>query len=705
MSRVPRGALIALALSGLAAVFLGQWLLARPGLTPFPLIVWGLGLATLGWLSHVAERAWTRGFEIRVDVMPKAPALEAARVPLWWWGVIAFLLWSVYSEMRHRAQDEGHGDIVVLWLLSIGAVIIAAWWGAIGRPKLGSVCAWLIRRRVDVLTLFGLVMVAAPLRIIGLERFPRLIDADGMALALFARRAKDGELPNPFGTGYLSNPVLWAYPQSVGIAVFGQSLTGARIVSACFGVAAVLFIYLLARQLYGRSVALCAGVLLACFHGHIWISRTALNNVADPAFLAAVTFFLARSLYASGPSVPRWATLAGIALGLSQYGYFAGRAFPFVVLVSICFATLWPERVQPGLTRVRAARAGAWLTLGFIAGFLPLLAHYISFPADYRARLDAVSIFGGSWLESEQSRTGSSAIKLVGENVGRAALLPFDTAPLGYYRGDPPFIGWPYALLFAVGLIVLVRQMGRWASLSLLAQYGAIVVAVGLTIGYATSRYLVTAPLIALIAAIGIMSLARIGRELLGLPTRVVQAGIVVTLLVTAAWSVPYTFRAENELVVYGDGNSLIAGELGRELHDQLNVVTVYFRGGPRMFYGGFATLAYLAPDVMGIDLPANWTLSDISPLTGTTWFVVLPEHQAELDRIRELAPDGVERIVTWRDGTVLYTVYEVPRSGEARGSPSQGASARVDPPDRIHARVSRKSASGQITCRFEGVS
>ncbi len=144
--------------------------------------------------------------------------------------------------------------------------------------------------------------------------------------------------------GIAAFPNLFVYWQSLAERLFGRNFYGLRAASAMIGTLTVLALYLLARTLFDRRVALVAAVLLATFPPHLHFSRLGLNNIADPLFGVLALAFLARGVkhnsrldYACG----------GAMLGLTHYFYEGGRLFytPLALAWLVLLAIIWRPRL------------------------------------------------------------------------------------------------------------------------------------------------------------------------------------------------------------------------------------------------------------------------------------------------------------------------------------------------------------------------
>lgn len=164
-------------------------------------------------------------------------------------------------------------------------------------------------------------------------------------------------------------PYVFPYMQWHFVELIGWNLIGLRFFSVILGVANVLAVYLLVRELFERRMAFLATVAFATLPIHIHFSRLALNNIADPLFGTLTFYFIARGL--NRPHQMRanfvW---AGAMLGLTQYFYEGGRF------------------LYPALTLSWLGLVGGWAYLRHIR---PLISLTIFRPAKRKAILEQLA--------------------------------------------------------------------------------------------------------------------------------------------------------------------------------------------------------------------------------------------------------------------------------------------------------------------------
>jgi 4-amino-4-deoxy-L-arabinose transferase-like glycosyltransferase len=185
----------------------------------------------------------------------------------------------------------------------------------------------------EVLPLALIVLLAFAVRVYRLNDLPRFfVDEVHFSNPLtHFYMAKDIELLLPFSS-VAAFPYIYPYMQWLFVDVIGRNLAGLRALSVMFGVLNIIAVYLLARELFNRRIALLSAALLAFFPPHIQFSRIGLNNIADPFFGVMALYFIARGLNRRETMRGNFAA-AGAMIGLTQYFYEGGRLlYPLLAL-------------------------------------------------------------------------------------------------------------------------------------------------------------------------------------------------------------------------------------------------------------------------------------------------------------------------------------------------------------------------------------
>lgn len=666
----PQAAAVALA-AGLCLSWLGQQLLSRGELSPSAVGFYMAGLlliAGLDWKArqHESPTAQPNALPARAREAQETPRVTLATRLLLAFSVVGGLL--VWGGMLGRQPTDSYSDIVWLWVLTMGSALAAAapprWFSRAtfmtAARSLRSFRSWIVP--------LALVAAALSLRIVAIDRVPYAFGGDEGSQALSARAALDGQVRNPFGTGWYSVSTLFFFVQAGSLAVFGDSVFGARMLSAIVGTMSVLVTYLFVRRLFGTNTAIIAASILAVFHFHIHFSRLASIQIMDPLLILLILYLLDRGLVEPRPLE---CLMGGLTVGLSQYFSFAGRAFPFIAAAYVAFHFIRSKIARGGgdsATRPEGqtpprSRLVGWILLGALLAYLPLMAYYQDHPAEFNTRINQVSMFSSGWLEREQQLTGRSAPDLVLNQIQRAALLPFHTPPGGWYVGDRPYLGVAMALPIAIGLAVVTLGVWRREYVGVGLAYWAFVLGLGLTEDPTqTQRFVVATSLMAILAAVGITRVARVARDLARLPRVAVNLAVAVAVAGLLGWNVIFYF-GPNPTWRYGDANTLVAMELAYRMRDLGPGYSLYFLGAPRLSWRGFSSAEFIAPHTRAVDVDQVWNPSSSPPpVSGPTVFAAVPERAAELSIVASWFPGGRPAEYRQPGGQLLFLTYEVAR-------------------------------------------
>lgn len=490
--------------------------------------------------------------------------------------------------------------------------------------------------RWELVALLALTIAALALRVLALDSIPHNFGGDEGEMGMMARSVLRGDLRDPFVTGWLSHPTLWFFTQALSLRVFGDTVFGLRMLSALIGTATVPALYLFARPLFGRMIALAATALLATYHFHIHFSRLGVNNIADPllALIAFAAFF-----HGYRTRSPFSFALAGVTLGVAQHFYMGSRLTPLLLLVVLVHQLVLDRRRIIGMKWHLAL-----LALGFLIGFGPLLRFFLLHPADFNARLAMVGIFQTGWLQQQLAHGGSVLQVLADQARAGFGAFTYLSDRSAWYDPHIPMLDRASAVLFVLGLAIAIVSWRRPQVALLLAWLagGAIFGGVLLVNSPESPRYVTTVPALCLLIALALDRLGALLRWALPLRRRYVYALGGVALLLLALWNINFYFRVYTPRRTYGWLNTEVGTELGTYLHAQPDPVYVYFFGPPRMFIGN-GTIRFLASNIPGSDVSQPISAADLpAPPPGRRpIFIFLPERSGELAMVQSRYPDG----------------------------------------------------------------
>jgi 4-amino-4-deoxy-L-arabinose transferase-like glycosyltransferase len=505
------------------------------------------------------------------------------------------------------------------------------------------------RQEIAVMTaLWGLAML---LRFANLGEIPYLLSGDEGSMGMEARHLlTEGQL-NPFGTGWDSHPALYFYVLAFFLRLFGSTVFALRLGSALAGAITVPLTYLLARRMFGTTVALASGLFLAGYHLHVHYSHLALNNVWAP--LAAVLTWLL--LWSGLQTRQTWRfALGGITMGLGQYTYWGARLIPILVTVWLLYlAWVEKERLRGSISRL----AVFWLAFGLT--LLPLAWFFTEHYQFLVTRMNRVGIFGSEGADVRQI----GALRPLAVGLFDSLLsLNYVHDRSVFYMPRLPQLHWLSGIAFVLGLTFVLRH--RHAG-----RYGLLLIWLGGTLVFGawlmnfpphSQRTLLHAPAVAILVAVGLTQLSRWIGLLAGWSERVTQRWALLLTLSATIVSTAFYFGIYTPAHMFADPNTEVADRLGRFARELPPGHKVYFFGAPRMTYTGFRSIAFLAPhaDIHDVVEPIENPL----PIKNETTFVFVPQRLHELEIIAAAHPQGRRWEALDHQGRLLFVAYEVQR-------------------------------------------
>lgn len=276
-----------------------------------------------------------------------------------------------------------------LWLLALSAMILAVYIPGQSKPKIITRLVEFIRQpewRLRVTRESLIVLAAAALvvffRFFRLDQVPHEMFSDQAEKLLDVMDVLLGKTPVFFirNTG---REAFQFYLTALIAIVFGTKISfiSLKIGTAIAGLLTLPYIYLLGKQVGGRTVGLLAFVLAGVAYWPNVISRVGLRFPLYPLFAAPAIFYLVRGLLYRRRNDFIW---SGIALGIGLHGYSPIRWLPVVLMVIVGIYLLHRHS--------RGNRSQAVLGLAALAGFalvlfLPLLRYTIENPDSFSFRM------------------------------------------------------------------------------------------------------------------------------------------------------------------------------------------------------------------------------------------------------------------------------------------------------------------------------
>ncbi|WP_185845704.1 glycosyltransferase family 39 protein [Kibdelosporangium aridum] len=218
---------------------------------------------------------------------------------------------------------------------------------------------------------------------------------------------------------FRAHPLLFQAMLSLGFSVW-VSDTGARLLSATFGLSTVVAVYLLGKLLYGRKTGLAAAFFLAVMPYHVVVTRQVLLDGPETFFAVVVVYCTAR-FYAE--RTPRWLYSAAAVMGLTLL---TKESAAILVLALLVFFVLHQElRIRPR---------------DLLVALVILAAVVVAYPLSLS--LSGRTSTGQNYLVWQLFRPANHGISFYGETVS-------------------PAVG-PAVIVLAAGGLWLLRRQSTW---------------------------------------------------------------------------------------------------------------------------------------------------------------------------------------------------------------------------------------------------
>jgi 4-amino-4-deoxy-L-arabinose transferase-like glycosyltransferase len=227
--------------------------------------------------------------------------------------------------------------------------------------------------------------------------------------------------------------------------LFGSSIWVLRFVSALIGILTILFLYLLAREMFNWQIAALSSFFMAISFWHVNFSRIAFRGILIPLLTVLVAYFLWRGFkYLSNKDF----LLSGVFLGLGMYTYIPFRLVPLIVIAALL--VFW-QKIKKDYSLSKYEDFRNRFIVGFayilVASLLiagPILFFAYDNPDTFLARSGQISIFAAD-----------NPVKELVFSVGK-------TLPMFNFIGDLNWrhnlsgasqLFWGIGMLFLVGII------------------------------------------------------------------------------------------------------------------------------------------------------------------------------------------------------------------------------------------------------------
>lgn len=586
---------------------------------------------------------------------------------------------GLFTMMNMDRENTGPGDygLILAWwtsiLLYIIAILVLAQWHWPTRMRL---LAWWQANWKESLLLFCLAVAAFSVRFIDLPWLPYAMRNDEGLVGLSAFEILSGEKTNFFTASWAAEPVWSFVPNAVVISLLGNNLTALRLVSVMTGVLAVIGLYLLAREAFGREVAILAALGLVGLAWHIHFSRLAVHNIVDSLASAAVLWLTYRALRRGQVTDYLW---AGLITGLAVYTYVGSRLVFLLILGVLAFS--WLRRS----VQLRTHWAQFLVFTGavmIVAG--PMVAFFLYHYDLFMARMNDVGLLANGRLEQLAIDMGLSISATLLSQFSKSTLVfVAEAAHVQFFNSPRPYFPAAASIFLLLGLAYATWR-ARESRYFAVVFWFWIVVILGSTLTYGPpshQRMLMAAPAAVLLVALGLWQAARLAEHFGILPYKVGLALCVIIMGVSSFQGIAHYFGEYRS----GHYSEDPAEEFSHEASLALKALGPDYRliviGAPMLSVKGHSNFGYLAKgyDQMDFDTVRPESLVTL-PLDKGILFTAIPMRVNDLKKIAQWLPGGEWTDVPrrYQPDKISYHAYRV--SPEIAAAALVNQTASVDP-------------------------
>lgn len=533
--------------------------------------------------------------------------------------------------MFEKIKLNNYIPVVSIWLMGAFCYLMAFAPKQISRFNWKR---WLVEHRKELLILGIIVLVAAYMRFDSLGEYPRVIDGDEGRIGEFAQATEAGRLANPFAL-WENIGALYLQAINMSISLFGATPFALRLLPAIAGTLAILSIYLLARQIGGREVAILAAIILAFSHTHIHFSRTSAVSYIQGTWLIPLEMYFLLSGLEKRSS---WRVgLGGILLALHLNIYLSAQIMIGVLVIySLLGLVLFKDSLR------RAWRQSLVFWGGFLSTSIPGIIYMLRHPQEFLSRMNAEGTFNSGWLQNEILMTGKSSAQILFERVIHAFLSLIYYPTFDFYGSSTPMMSLISGTLFLLGMTYALVKTRSPRFLMLNGYFWGATVAIGIFAippSADSYRMLIALPAAVIMAAIGLVQLLdRLGVGWQQRPYRhaAIVAVVITNLMVFNVYTYYIDFLAQCRFG--GDPQTRFASYLGNYVRTTARESDIYLLSNDTFRYGSHGSVDFLSQKRPIVNHPDP--IDTLQPVSGEI-IIANPDRIDELRAWMRKRPGG----------------------------------------------------------------
>ena len=540
--------------------------------------------------------------------------------------------------------------VVTIWLFGALAYVYVFWNHEL---EWSMVLDWTRRNRIELLTVLGVILLASSFRFYKLGVVPRVIDGDEGFIGVMAQVTGSGELANPFAL-WANFGAMYLHLINTSIQLFGVNAFALRLLPAIGGTLAIPSLYLLARWMGGRRIALLTALLVAFSHTHIHFSRIVSVAYIHGTWLAPLELYLLLSGLEKRES---WRTaLSGVLVAIHFSVYLTSQFIVVLVFVfMVLLAFFYRSWIKSRIVQVAAFWGG------FVTVILPSANYIFKHPNEFFNRMSQNGTFQSGWFAQAIQTTGQSPLEILFGRFVHAFLSLTYYPAYDFYGSPAPVMSMLTSSLFLIGLVVALMRIRNPAYLLLNGYFWGATFSVGVFSIPASAdsyRMLMALPAAFVIAAVGLDQIL----EKLGLGWQSSRTGyifsaslVMVSLLVFNVWTYYVDFAGKCR---FGDNlEGRFASYLGSYAGSVEIEAPIYLLSTNIYYYGTHFSASYLSGNREVINVPEPIDTRDF--VSGEV-IIASPDRIPELQAWVHLHPGG--QLTNQYDcGNLILMAYRMP--------------------------------------------
>lgn len=548
-----------------------------------------------------------------------------------------------------------------LWLLSIAVAIYgvlrALDWQP---PDFVTIKSWIKTHRAELIVIMLILAAAFVIRILDLELFPYSFNNDEGQMGSGADCILKGGCKNFFHLEWAAQPELAFLAYAISVGIFGKTAFAVRLVSAAIGTLAVLAVYLLGRETFGKKVGWLAAILLTTLPVHVHFSRMGVDNIIDSLTTPLMLWLLLRGVRCGS----RLCFLAaGILAGLCFYTYPGSLLAPAFGVGALGWFALRTR----GFLRAHTRNI---VIFGLVAAIvvIPIMGFYSTHSNLFLARMKQEGIFQNGKLEKKMQETGENAAAVILRQFSASSFVYISIgAPLNFFNSPKAYLPPLEAILFMLGLAYIIWRIRDPRYLIIFIWFWTVVI-LGNTLTNTppnSQRILMSLPAVVIMIALSLSKIEMIFIKMARSGFRFVPYLLLGVTLFIGYSNITYYFHDYRLGHYYEDPKDELTYETRiytMPLGAQGRVCLI---GDPRTPYTDFKSFDFFAPDV---DMSR---MNDVTyqrllnlPYDKDMLFIALPGYEADLKFVAQMIPGGEWHEVKrrYQPQSVLFHSYKISR-------------------------------------------